>query len=161
MVIVLELCTKHMVLSSDTFFFLVMVSAEHFSGLKFICQRLAHRQSWTRSRWRSVVSWWSLMCLYIRQSSANNLMLELVSLLMSFMYNINIRGPKTIPCGTPDLTGASLEQSPSTTTLWDWPVNQSYPVESAAPDPIVLEFSKEALMGDFVKGRSEWQNHAV
>ena len=67
--------------------------ASHYI-MKFIWQRRAHRQSWSRSRWRSMVSWWSLMRLYIRQSSANNLMLELVLLLMSLKYNINIRGPK-------------------------------------------------------------------
>ena len=122
--IVFELELFSMEYSAVTCFFLVMESTEHFSGLKFTCQWHGHRRSWSRSRRRSVVSWWSLMCLYIRQSSANNLMLELVFLLMLLMYNINIRRPKIVPWGTHDLTAASLEHTPSTTTLCNRPGSQ-------------------------------------
>ena len=29
-----------------------------------------------------------------------------------------MRGPKTVPCGTPDITDVALDDSPSTITLW-------------------------------------------
>ena len=34
-----------------------------------------------------------------------------MSLVMSFIYNRNIRGPRTVPCGTPDITDTGLEDS--------------------------------------------------
>ena len=36
---------------------------------------------------------------------------ELMSLVMSFIYNRKIRGPRTVPCGTPDITKTGLEDS--------------------------------------------------
>ena len=32
------------------------------------------------------------------------------------MYTKNMRGPNTVPCGTPDLTGVVSDDSPSTIT---------------------------------------------
>ena len=46
-------------------------------------------------------------------SSANNTKLHrLVELQMSFMYSKNRSGPKTLPCGTPKVTGNLSEFSP-------------------------------------------------
>ena len=45
-------------------------------------------------------------------------------LAMSFMYRMNIKGPSTVPCGTPDLTAVSSDDSPSTTTHCVRPVSQ-------------------------------------
>ena len=37
---------------------------------------------------------------------------------MSFMYSKNKRGPSTLPCGIPEVTGAGLDVCPSTSTRW-------------------------------------------
>ena len=38
---------------------------------------------------------------------------------MSFMNDKNSKGPRTVPWGTPDITGAHLDVEPSTTTRCD------------------------------------------
>ena len=40
---------------------------------------------------------------------ANSLYLEVIASGMSFIYARNSIGPSTEPCGTPEVTGASLE----------------------------------------------------
>ena len=40
-------------------------------------------------------------------------------LLILLIYSKNITGPKTVPCGTPDITLTYLDSYPSTTTLCD------------------------------------------
>ena len=42
------------------------------------------------------------MTRYSTQSSANSLTLDVMLVVMSLMYNKNISGPKTVPCGTPE-----------------------------------------------------------
>ena len=37
---------------------------------------------------------------------------------MSLMYNKNMRGPNTVPCGTPDFTGSLLDTWFSRVTCW-------------------------------------------
>ena len=37
---------------------------------------------------------------------------------MSFMYRENDKGPRTVPWGTPDKTGAQSDFTPFTTTRW-------------------------------------------
>ena len=60
------------------------------------------------------------------QSSANSLSEEEMLLLMLLIYskNITVTGPKTVPCGTPDITLAYFDSYPSTTTLCDLLVSQ-------------------------------------
>ena len=60
----------------------------------------------------------------MRQSSANNLILEVMSDVMSLMNEMNRRGPKTVPCGTPEETWIHSEEEPSTTTLCDLAVRK-------------------------------------
>jgi len=57
------------------------------------------------------------MTQYKTQSSANNRIDELIPALISLVYDRNIRGPRTVPCGTPDKTFELLDVSPSTTTF--------------------------------------------
>ena len=45
---------------------------------------------------------------YIMQSSANIRISDWMLLVLSLMYRRKRRGPRTVPCGTPDVTG-SLE----------------------------------------------------
>ena len=58
------------------------------------------------------------------QSSANNLSDEEILLLISLIYSKNITGPRTVPCGTPDMTLAYSDSNPSITTLCDLWVSQ-------------------------------------
>ena len=55
--------------------------------------------------------------LYTRQSSANSQMAELTFAAISLMKINNSKGPRTVPCGTPDRTGAGALVCPSMTTL--------------------------------------------
>ena len=56
------------------------------------------------------------MILYNRQSSANILKGEFMLVMISFMYNRNISGPRTVPWGTPDVTDTGLDVIPSRST---------------------------------------------
>ena len=58
------------------------------------------------------------------QSSANSLSEEEMLLSILLIYDKNITGPKTVPCGTPDITLAYFDSYPSTTTLCDLLVSQ-------------------------------------
>ena len=60
-----------------------------------------------------------LIVRYRRLSSANSLILvpSVRFLLMSFMYVRNRRGPRTVPWGTPERTGAGEDLAPSTSTV--------------------------------------------
>ena len=47
-----------------------------------------------------------------------------------------MRGPRTEPCGTPDVTGTSEELSPSSTTAWVLPTRKIHSIQSSTtPDP--------------------------
>ena len=52
-----------------------------------------------------------------RASSANSFIWLVKSDVMSLMYVRNISGPSTVPWGTPERTGASPDDLPSTITL--------------------------------------------
>ena len=98
---------------------LVMEMTLHFFTLNCMPQVLLH---WT-SMFSSCCSMWQSACVltsrYRRQSSANWQIDEDVSEEMSLMKMRKSRGPSTVNCGMPDITGASLEVNPSTkTTLW-------------------------------------------
>ena len=53
---------------------------------------------------------------YIRLSSANRRILDVMSLPISLIYKRNIKVSSTVPCGTPDVTLAVLDLSPSMVT---------------------------------------------
>ena len=52
-----------------------------------------------------------------RASSANNFIWLVKFNVISLMYVRNISGPSTVPWGTPERTGASPDDLPSTVTL--------------------------------------------
>ena len=60
----------------------------------------------------------------MRLSSANSLTDDPIFSPMSLIYNKNINGYNTVPCGTPDLTLTDLDSSPSTKTFCSLVVNQ-------------------------------------
>ena len=58
----------------------------------------------------------SSMVMYKDVSSANSFILELISEMMSFMYSMKSKGPRTDPCGTPDCSCFEEEVLPSKMT---------------------------------------------
>jgi hypothetical protein len=59
------------------------------------------------------------------QSSAKSLLHESMFLQISFTYPRNSSGPKTLPCGTPEVTLTSLDSCPSTLTIFLRPTRNS------------------------------------
>ena len=55
------------------------------------------------------------MTLYTRELSAKSLVVAEMFSGMSFIYIRKSSGPRTVPCGTPDVTSAGLEYAPSRT----------------------------------------------
>lgn len=56
------------------------------------------------------------MVLQNKQSSANRHMLDVIPVRMSFVYDKNSRGPRTVPCVTLDETGVHSDDLTSMTT---------------------------------------------
>ena len=102
----------------------VMHITSHLSGLKCICQSRSQSCKLLRSSWRDVVSSLVFMCRYRRQSSANNIAVLFNLLGRSLMYIKNSSGQMTVSWGTPEVTGAVSDVTPSTITLWVWPARQ-------------------------------------
>ena len=78
----------------------------HLEALYFITQVLDHVTIEPKSRWSWLQSSFPWIDLYRRQSSANSLIVvdgeTLVAILLT--KRRNIRGPNTVPLGTPDNT---------------------------------------------------------
>ena len=92
---------------------------KHLSTLNSISHLASHLPSESRSCCRRSVSFLSVMSRYNTQSSAKGLTLLLViDSCRSFMYARNTTGPRTVPCGTPLVTGLGVEVSPSSSTRW-------------------------------------------
>ena len=79
-----------------------------------------------RSFWRVTESLGVLIVLYKRESSANSLNFVPLDkpLEISLIYTRKKRGPKTVPCGTPERTLDGLDDIPSTTTLCFLPIRK-------------------------------------
>ena len=79
---------------------------------------------------------------YIMQLSANNLMTELMFWSISLMYNRNINGPRTVPCGIPDLTGRKSDTllSNINNSLLSFNHPFSYPIQEITLCAIVFLF---------------------
>ena len=97
---------------------LVMEMTLYFFTLNCMPQLLLH---WT-SLFRSCCSMWYSACVFTsrcrRLSSANRRIDEDISELMLLTKMRNSRGPRTVPCGTPNIIRPSLDVNTSTTTLW-------------------------------------------
>ena len=96
--------------------FVILISS-HLSGLKCICQSASQSCSLLRSSCRDSASLSVLMLRYNKQSSAKRRALALTLDGKSLMYAGNRRRPSTVPRGTPEVTGAELDDLPSTTTF--------------------------------------------
>ena len=66
-------------------------------------------------------------------SSAKSLTWDWMSWGRLFMYSKKRSGPRTEPCGTPELTGTSSEDSPSKTTAWVRPTKNDFIHVSVLP----------------------------
>ena len=92
---------------------------KHLSTLNSISHLASHLPSASRYCCRRLVSFLSVMSRYYTQSSAKSLTLLLViDSCRSLMYARNKTGPRTVPCGTPLVTGLGVEVSPSSSTRW-------------------------------------------
>ena len=81
----------------------------HLLMLNSMRQILLHWTRLSRSLWRALQSALERISRYTRQSSANMWIDEDDPWMMSFMKTRNKSGPRTVPCGSPDSTTASLE----------------------------------------------------
>ena len=90
----------------------------HLSGRKVIC----HVDSHCSRASRSCCNWMQSSCVFmgrkIKLSSANSLVEEPAEMDSgrSLIYSKKRRGPRTVPCGTPEETGTESEEAPSSTT---------------------------------------------
>ena len=81
-----------------------------FCGLKFTSHFVDHACNFTRSSLSvCAVSCGSSTIKYRLVSSANNFIVELISVSMSFMKTMNKRGPRIDPWGTPAFMSRQLE----------------------------------------------------
>lgn len=87
------------------FHLVVIRITSYLSGLKCMSQSASQFCRLSRSIWSCLVSASVVMVLYRRQSSANNLALDFTLKGISLMYAKKSSGPRTIPWGTPDVTG--------------------------------------------------------
>ena len=96
--------------------FLVSCIILHLTGWNLIPHFLAQEPNRSISLWSFIVSFSSLISRQQTQSSAKSLISDSISDEMSFMYRENNKGPRTVPWGTPDKTGAQSDFTPFTTT---------------------------------------------
>ena len=92
----------------------------HLSGLNFICHFVSHCSRASMSCWRCRQSSLVLIGRKSKLSSANSLVEEQGDMDSgrSFMYSKKRRGPRTVPCGTPEETVTESEEEPSSRTRW-------------------------------------------
>jgi len=89
-----------------------------------------------------------LIVRYRIQSSANNLISERMSLAMSLMYSKNNKGPRTVPCGTPDETVRQDDWVPFSVTRWRRDERKDSTHRKVPPHmPYQWSFTKRRLWG--------------
>ena len=92
----------------------------HFDGFNDIPHVMLQFSSVDRSFCNRIWSSIDLIGLYTKKSSANRrIVVPALRLLgISLMKRRKSRGPSTVPCGTPESTLSSFENTPSTMTFW-------------------------------------------
>ena len=93
--------------------------------LKAICYFSDQTTNLLRSLWSTSALLIMLTTPYRTLSSANSPNFEVIWRPMSLMYSKNISGPRTMPCGTPDVTITGEDCVPITTTVWVLPQSQN------------------------------------
>ena len=94
----------------------VTVAKRHVLLLKLVCQDFAQFSNESISFCNAKTSAEVFISRYSMQSSANNLTCDVILSTMSFIYNKNRSGPRTVPWGTPEITGDQGELEPFSTT---------------------------------------------
>ena len=90
----------------------VIVRTMQLSGWKAISQSLSHLAAASRSSWRLSQSLQDLIVLQMMLSLENSLSwLDFKYSGKSFIYTRKRTGSKTVPCGTPEVTGAISDDS--------------------------------------------------
>ena len=97
---------------------LVNLRSLHLSGRNFICQVVSHCSRASMSFWSCKQSSLVVIGRKIKLSSANSLVEEPGDMDSgrSFIYSKKRRGPRTVPCGTPEETVTESEEAPSSST---------------------------------------------
>jgi len=93
-----------------------MLRIWHFLVLKVICQATDQWNNLSMSSCSWIVSWSDVIFLYRMQSSAKRRISDVMLSETSLMYRRKSKGPRTVPCGTPDVTGSQVDWDPFTTT---------------------------------------------
>lgn len=131
---------------------LVICITTHFSRWDAICQSSSHLVRDLESRLFCKVSASALFVigLHRRHSSVKRRASDSVLSGRSLMKRRNSKGPKTVPCGTPNTTGAVVGIWPSRSTcLVCQEVGNS--LEGGASYPIVFQPMSQPLMGTLSK----------
>ena len=91
----------------------------HLDGYNFICQCLDQSNIAVKQDCKYMTGILSVNTVYNLVSSANNLIVTPTGarVQMRLTYNMNNIGPRTLPCGTPIMTGKMDEYDLSTLTL--------------------------------------------
>ena len=93
------------------------------------------------------------MLRYNRQSSAKRQALALTLDGRSLMYARNRSGPSTVPCGTPEVTGAEFDLlALYDNLLGSVRYEASNPLKGCSSDSVVFQFDQKPLMGNLIKG---------
>ena len=73
------------------------------------------------------------------------------------MYIRNKRGPSTVPCGTPEVTGEEGDVLPFNHFLVPFSQETLNPSKCLVTDPVMVELGGKASMGHLVKRLAEIQ----
>ena len=90
----------------------------------------------------------SLVSRWQTQSSAKSLISDSISDEMSFMYRENNKGPRTVPWGTPDQTGAQSDFTPFTIKEAK---KRIYSFQCLATNSIAKQFAFKEFMRGCIK----------
>lgn len=98
-----------------------MIKTTHLFGWNSMSHIFSQWNNLSRSFWRTEQSCKLLIAKYTAVSSATRRTWDVIELGRSFIYMRKSKGPSTEPWGTPDVTGTSVEHSPSSKTFCDLP----------------------------------------
>ena len=116
-------------------------------------QSASHFCQLSKFPWSCMASAALLMYMYKTQSSAKCRTAELSDTMSgrTLMKSKNTNGPRTLPWGTPDLTGAVMEVTPSSNTCCVCHKEVPYQPESTVMDAIVFNLILKALLWYFIE----------
>ena len=84
--------------------------------------------------------------------------LRCIALVVLLIFNGNNIGPRTDPCGTPEVTSTRLQWTPLTTVVWVWS-ERKQTTKCLIFNTIVVKFGYEKFVWCFVKCFTEVKIH--